>query len=482
MRLSKLTAVAAVALGMAITAPAALSQAAPVCEETQFGAKTGQKYLDAETLLFGVEGEQAPNPQAALAAIAALKASNLNCYEIGAVTSLSAAANVQIKDYAAAVRDLESLISLGVLKGEAKTKTYFQIAQIYLQENDLRKAADYMQKWLADGAKPTKQQYMQLATLYNQLGDNNKAIEYLEALLRVYPNPDKQTIDFIVYLYNQTGQKAKLAKFLSDTVIPRFPQDKKYWEVMASLYYEAEDDGKAFAVTKAMYLNGFFEKENEVMRVVNFYNTFNAPYEAAKILEKEMNAKRINETPEKLETLANLYQVAREYDKAIPVIQKFANATDSGKAYERLGRSLFELKKYGEAEQALRTALQKGGLKEPGFAWILIGQMKHEQEDRKGAREAFGKATKLRGGRGGSGWIAFMNSEDNTAKALAEFGDRVKLDEERNVKKICDQAKVLGGDPPENCAGVEDRILALEYKLNIKVDPATVSEEEAEDA
>ena len=213
------------------------------------------------------------------------------------------------------------------------------------------------------------------------------------------------------------------------------------------------------------------------MRVVNFYNTFNAPYEAAKVLEKEMNAKRINETPEKLETLANLYQVAREYDKAIPVIQKFARATDSGKAYERLGRSLFELKEYDEAEEALRKALQRGGMKEPGFAWILIGQMNHEQNDRAAAREAFRKATKLKGGRGGSGWLAFMDSEDNTAKALAQFGDRVKLDEERNVKKICNQAKVLGGEQPENCAGVDDRILALEIKLGEKEAPNTEGED-----
>jgi tetratricopeptide (TPR) repeat protein len=165
--------------------------------------------------------------------------------------------------------------------------------------------------------------------------------------------------------------------------------------------------------------------------------------------------------------LANLYQVAREYDRAIPVIQKQAKLTDSGKAYERLGRSFFELGKYADAEKALRTGLSKGKMKDPGYAWVLIGQIKHKADDREAARKAFKNASKL-GARGGEGWLSFMDSEDITKEALRTFDTRVKLDELINLKKSCKQIEVLGGEPPEGCKTVEADLIVILEKLEYK--------------
>ncbi|WP_018996536.1 tetratricopeptide repeat protein [Hirschia maritima] len=461
MRLKNLTCGAAVALAMAFTAPSALAQAA-TCEEVQFTAKAGQTYLDAENAYLA-EGQL----EQARQLISKLKGMELNCYERAAVIRLSAGINVKAGDYKAAIVDLEE--ALPTFAGKDRTETLYNIAQLYLQTDDNRNAAAKLEEWIASGAVPTGQQYMQMATLYQQLGDNNKAIKYLELMLQKDKNPSKQAIDFAVYLYNETGQKSKLASFLMDTVIPRFPADKKYYEVMSSLYYEDENDHKAFEVVKAMYLAGFLDKESEVMRVVNFYNAFNSPYEAAKVMEKEMNAGRIKETAEKLDTLANLYQVSREYERAIPVIQKLARMTNSGKSYERLGRSYFEMGKHKEAEENLRIALDKGGMKEPGFGWVLIGQIKHKAEDRSGARQAFREAAKL-GDRGGSGWLSFMNSEDETKRALAEFDLRVALEELKNIKKACELTKVLGGEPAEECTTIDARIVEAAAKLGEDAD------------
>ncbi len=459
MRLRIVSAIAACAAAAFFATPSAMAQA--VCEETQFSAKTGQAYLDAENAYVAEDFASAKQK------ISQLRNSELNCYERAAMIRLSAAINVQAGDYAGAARDLEEAINTGGITGADAVKTYYDISQLYLQLDDKAKAAKYLETWLAKGGKPNNQQVMQLAVLYNQMGDNPKALSFLERMLNSGAELDKQTIDFAVYLYNELGQKAKLASFLADKVIPRFASEKRYWEVMAGLYYDGKEDRKAFEVTKAMYLAGFLTTESEIMRIVNFYNQFNAPYEAAKVLEKEMNAGRIEATSEKLDTLANLYQVAREYDRAIPVIQKYAQKTNSGRAYERLGRSYFELKKYDEAEKALRTGMERGGMKEPGYAWILIGQMHHERGNRDQARTAFSNANKA-GDRGGRAWLDFMESEEKTAEALRTFDIRVELDEKRNVKKICSQTEVLGGEPGPECASVDEDIKALEIRLGLR--------------
>ncbi|MEO1304717.1 MAG: hypothetical protein AAFV37_07070, partial [Pseudomonadota bacterium] len=56
---------------------------AQACEETQFSSANAEDYLKAETELMVNE-----NPQGALAALNALRAKNLNCYEQGAALQL----------------------------------------------------------------------------------------------------------------------------------------------------------------------------------------------------------------------------------------------------------------------------------------------------------------------------------------------------------------------------------------------------------
>lgn len=153
--------------------------------------------------------------------------------------------------------------------------------------------------------------------------------------------------------------------------------------------------------------------------------------------------------------LANLYQVAREHERAIPVIQQAAAINNSGAMYERLGRSYADLQQWESAEEALTTALDVGGLKDRGLAWVQIGQSRYERDNRAGAREAFRNANN----RGGRGWLAFMASEEATAKALRVFELDTVRREISNEKKACDQLLILGGDNlPEGCADVADRL------------------------
>ena len=68
------------------------------------------------------------------------------------------------------------------------------------------------------------------------------------------------------------------------------------WDAISGDYFRANEERKAFEVQKAMYLGCILETVGEIMRVVNFYHTFNAPYQAAKILNMEMILGRMQKT------------------------------------------------------------------------------------------------------------------------------------------------------------------------------------------
>jgi hypothetical protein len=319
-----------------------------------------------------------------------------------------------------------------------------------------------MKRWMQAGGKPDRQQKWQLAVLYQRADNNAEAIKWAEEVRREDGNKfDQQLYDLLVFLYNDTGNKAKLAEVL-EALVERNPKERKYWDAIAGNYFAGNEERKAFEVQKAMYLGGLLTTEDEIMRIVNFYNRFNAPYHAARVLEKEMNAGRIKKTVERMSLLADFYQVAREHEKAIPVIRQAAEMGGGGAMYERLGASYSELQKWPETEEALQRALQLGGVKDRGNAWVRIGQSRYERKDRSGAREAFRQANNA----GGRGWLAFMDSEEYTRDALVCFEVQAAMLNVQNEEKICKKLQALGDNMPEGCKTVEARLEAAETKFN----------------
>ena len=420
------------------------------CEETQFSSKTGEVYLKAETELL-----QNDNPQAALQHINKLRSMELNCYEQGAVLKLGAAIKIQANDYAGAARDLQAAIDQGYVPEAEKAKTYYQIFQIYLSQNDLQRALDYSKRWMNAGGTPDRDDMWRLAVMNQKLDNNQESLKWAERVFEIDgSNAEREVYDFLIYLYDATGQRAKKAALL-EQLLAKNPNERRLWDAIAGDYFQANEERKAFEVQKAMYLGGILQKEDELMRVVNFYNRFNVPYHAARVLEKEMNAGRISKTYDRMELLANLYQVAREFDKAIPVIEEAARMNDSGAMYERLGRSYAELQNWEKTEDAMVKALNAGGVKDRGLVWVLIGQSRYERGDRDGAREAFRNANN----RGGRGWLQFMDSEERTEAALVRFEAESLVQDTKNEKERCDRLSVLGDEGlPEACNTVEQRL------------------------
>ena len=423
---------------------------AQACQETQFSSKNAELYLKAETE-FITNGNNA----GALAALQQLRQLELNCYEDSAAQRLAAAIKIDSGDFAGAARDFERMLASGIIPAADRTKTLYDISQIYLNADNQPKALEYLTKWIQAGGRPNRDTKWQLAVLNNKQNRNREAARWAEEVFRDDgPNAARQVYDFLIYLYDDLGELGKKAQLLEQLLIKN-PSERKLWDAISGDYYKANDERKAFEVQKAMYLGGILQTEDELMRVVNFYNRFNAPYQAAKTLEKEMNAGRISKNYDRLELLANLYQVAREYERAIPIIEEAARISPNGQMYERLGRSYSELRDWSKAEQALQQAINKGGLKDKGLAWVLIGQSRFERDDRAGARDAFRTASN----RAGRGWLDFLRSEDATAAALIRFERESLVQDLKSEQKRCKDLAVLGDQGlPESCKTVEDRL------------------------
>lgn len=432
------------------------SAAAQTCDITELSSATGELYLEAQNALFVDE-----NPQAALAGINKLNALELNCYEEGAVLGLSAQIKLQQENYLGAVADLQTSLNKGYIPAENRLTILKTIYQLYIQESKFREGIDYSKRWIAAGGRPTRDEMWTFVGVYSNLKDYAGAIPWAEKVLAADGRNASETVtNSLIYFYDQTNQPAKKAALI-ERLLEQNPTKRLYWDAISGDYQRAGNDAKAFEVQKAMYLGGILETEQEIERIVQFYNLLDAPYQAARVLEKEMNQGKISKNFKNLALLADLYQVAREHEKAIPVIQQAAALSSDGQMYERLGRSYADLQKWADAEQALTQALNKGGVKDRGFAWVQIGQSRYERDDRAGAREAFRQSNSA----GGRGWLQFMDAEVATAKALVVFEARTLVQDLEKEGETCEKLEVLG-DSSEACDSLPTRLAEAQASLD----------------
>lgn len=439
---------------LTIGASGALAQ---TCDITELSSASGEIVLTAQNELVVND-----NPAAAAAELAKLRANPLDCYEEGIYLELSAGIKIAQDDYLGAAADIRTSLDKGYVPAAQRGQKLKALSQIYFAENQYDDGLRFMNEWIAGGGQPTRDEKWTLATVYALQDKYREALPWAEQVFAADgANADRSVYDMLLFLYSNTGQLAKKAALL-ERLIERDPTDKQLWQAIAGDYFQADNQRRAFEVQKTMYLGGILTEETEIMQVVNFYNSFDVPYAAARILEKEMNAGRISRSFERLELLAQLYQVAREHEQAIPVLTEAARMNNSADLYLRLGRSYLDQKEWGKAEEALTSALNAGGLRDRGLAWTQIGQTRYERDDRAGAREAFAKAND----RTGRSWLAFMDSEERTAKArVVEVADNERR-ELVTEQEACTTLTIIGGENlPEGCATVEERLAAATAKV-----------------
>jgi len=140
------------------------------------------------------------------------------------------------------------------------------------------------------------------------------------------------------------------------------------------------------------------------------------PYQAANLLAKELNSQRVKKNSAHWELLASAWTNAREYKQAITALEKASALNNKGELYLQLARIHVEQELWQDAIAAINKALKKGGLKQTGEAYILLGMSLYETEQLSAAKAAFKKARKYKKTRKSANqWLNYVANSNNPA-------------------------------------------------------------------
>lgn len=417
----------------------------------------------------------------------ALGNSDINDYERAVSLQLRGRAYYELEQVQRAIADWEASITTGTLTSAEIVGLRINIGQLYITEGQFEQGINTLELAVRDGGPEILNSRLarMLSQAYAQAERYQEGLRWAETFWELHPYNERNRGDYslMLFYYQQLDMIPQQMEIV-EAMVARWPDEKRNWTSYASLLAQTNRETDAFEANKIMYINGMLTESAEIERVAQYYSFFEYPYRGAVILEREMNAGRVDRDQGNLQLLANMWRQSREWERAIPVLRQLAQLTGEGDDWVKLAEALYQEDQLSEAETAFQEALNRGGINRPGDTWNLLGTVRYELGRRQSAIAAFQEGARFPyARRTANGWATFIRAEINGEAERARLRRRIARDEcGFTVTDLVNGARLFGDVDEEGRVNIEvpERCQPFFNRFGEPIEEVAANEAEAE--
>lgn len=390
------------------TASLTIADTARAEERKKSGALTERTYKKL-TVIHELIGEE--KYAEALKLLAPLSERLSNDYEKAIVFQTYGFVYAAQNDYRRATDYLEKCLAVDALREDQTQRLVFNLAQLYIAQERFQEGIRTLENWFKTAESPDAHAYALLATAYAQGKQYRKAVPPLEKAISLSDDPKETWYKLLMAMHYELQNYPKVAEVL-EVMTARWPENEKYWKQLATIYIQLKQESKALATLELAFRRGYLTREREIKQLANLHAYFDDPFEAAQVLEKGLADGLVEPTSKHYEMLGNYWMSAQENDRAIAALSRAGRDAQDGQIDLRVAYLQIEKEAWSEAEESLKLAVKKGGLKKPGQAYILLGMAAYETKRYPQAEEYFSKAAQYDDSRQDANqWLNHVASE-----------------------------------------------------------------------
>ena len=303
---------------------------------------------------------------------------------------------------------LATCLALNVLPKNQHKQALLNLGQLYMAIDQYAKAIRILEPYLIENPKQAVEINVLVANAYAQLKHYRKSLSYIEKAIAASKKPKEAWYQLNLALFFELKKYASAADLLNK-LIQVYPDKKTYWDQLSSVYQQLKHYKKAVSVKHLAYKKGFLDTEKSLLNLANLLLYIHSPYKAAHLIKNELAHKHIKSNSKNWETLANAWTMAKEFEHAIKALEVASKLNPKGSLYQRLGQIHVEQENWKLAIASLNQALNKGGLKNTGATYLLLGMSYYEIKEIKRAKQSFLKASKYRKNKKSAlQWLQYM--------------------------------------------------------------------------
>ena len=403
--------------------------------------------------------------------------SKLTDYEQQNVLNYLGFVYYSMDDMTNAMNAYERMLTIPTLEEQIKKTTVYTLAQLNTMQENYSKAIRLTEEFFRLETNPAADPYIFYAQILYQLDRYSDMIEPVETAMKVYvrrqtarrlaakveaekaldeapeeeiaaaltalaeanksynitPVPKEDWYVLLNFAYFQQENFIKV-RDIQKTLLVHWPK-KQYWFSLAGAYTELGEDENLIYAYDAAHTQKLLEKESELVTMAQLYMQAEVPYKAAKLLDKEIKANRVEKNEKNYRLMSQAWTLAAEDEAAIPALKQAARLSEEGELDLRLGNAYLNIGEHDECAKAITNGIKKGGIKSPDNAQISLGMCLYNLKEYKKAISAFKKASKTRRSRRVSNqWIRVIESD-------IERERQIKLAEAAAQKQLKDLEK-----------------------------------------
>lgn len=303
---------------------------------------------------------------------------------------------IEQKKYKKALPYLRKAVDLNALPEQSQHQAIMSLAQMYALTEQYAKTIDLLEGWFKKEKKPPASAFMLAANAHYQLKQLPESRKFVKLAIQKSDEPHEQWYSLLV------GVDYSLKKFdeaidVLRKMITYWPDNASYWHDLYGLYLLQNKEEEALVVGRVAYSKGLITDGDDMLNLARLEILHGMPYYGAKVLEKGMQSGAIKDNLDNLQLLVTAWEQARETDKALKTLDKAAAMSDDGTLYLKKAQLCYGDGNWDCTIDAAKHAAAKGGLKEPGKAYLFRGMALMQTKKYDQAKEQFKKAEKYKG-------------------------------------------------------------------------------------
>lgn len=351
--------------------------------------------------------------------------SSMNDYEIATMWNFYGFLHYANEDLDKTIEYFSKVVEIEAIPNNLYLSTLYSLGQLAMQQGKYDKAIEYLTQWREKNPKRMlASQYALFAQVYYQDKQYQKTIDNIvlarenNFVADVLQPPKENWLILQRAAYYSLKQPEKVTEVIEELV--RYYDKPEYWIQLGGMYGEIGQEKKQLGIMEAAWQAGYLKKSSELVMLSQLYLYHELPYKAAKVLDDAIAQGIVVADVKRLELMAQSYVMAKEDEKAIPVLIKAAKIAENGKYDAQLAQAYLNLEKWDLAIASAETALERGELANEGNMYLVLGMSNFNLKNFDQALTAFTKAQDLpKVAKTAKQWHAYVSKEKNYQEQVA---------------------------------------------------------------
>lgn len=350
--------------------------------------------------------------------------SGINAYEAASMENMRAYIHFSQENYQRAIEAYENVLSyVPEVPLALELGTKYALGQLYFVEEDYETAIDYLQQWFDLVEEPSSQAYVFLAQAHYQLKEYQEVVPAVDSAMEIAREKDNEIKENWWLLkraaYYELEDWDNVIDVL-EVLVDQFPK-RDYWVQLSGLYGQQGEEDEQIGAIWSAYIQGYLDREREILNLTGLLQQQGAPYWAGRILEQAISDDVVEANFSNLRSLGQAWQIAREADEAIEAYGRAAERADDGEMYYRIAQLELDRDNCEASVQASDRALSEGGLDRPAQVYLVKGMCEFNMREFDDAHETLTEGVRE----------ARRNDNDRDVKTLSQWREYVERERDR---------------------------------------------------